>query len=86
MQIRNEIRAYIIDNILFGDDSQLSDNASFQETGVLDSAGFLEVITFLEEKYGIAISDSDIVPDNFDTVQRMAVYVETMKSDKALTC
>lgn len=76
MLVEHEIRRYIVDNILFGDDKKLKDNASFQEHGILDSMGFLDLITFVEEKYGIKIKDKEIVPENFDSLQNIANFVE----------
>lgn len=82
MPIKDEIRAYIVDNILFGDDELLADDASFQDVGILDSAGFLEIIAFFEERFCITIEDSEVSPENFDTLQRMADYIGTKRSLK----
>ena len=68
--------ANINDNILFGDGERLSDDTSFQESGILDSTGFLELISFVEERFGIEIADSELVPENFDTVRKMSDFVE----------
>ncbi len=63
-------------NILFGDDARLQDDASFQKTGILDSTGFLELITFIEERFEIQVADSDVVPENLDTLRKMSAFVE----------
>ena len=76
MSILQDIRSYIVDNILFGDGERLDEDTSFRESGVLDSTGFLELITFAEEKFGIQVDDSEVVPENFDTVRKMSEYVE----------
>jgi hypothetical protein len=36
----------------------------------------LELITFVEEKFGIAIGDSELIPENFDTQRKMSAFVE----------
>ncbi len=82
MHIKDEIRAYIVDNILFGDDEMLTDDASFQEGGILDSAGFLEIIAFFEQQFKITIEDSEVSPENFDTLRRMADYIATKIKSK----
>ena len=56
-EIRETVRQHIINRILFGDAARLEDAVSFQETGVLDSVGFLEVITFIEERFGLQVAD-----------------------------
>lgn len=62
--------------MLFGDEDKLDETASFQESGVLDSLGFLELITFVEEKFGIEIVDGELIPENFDTLQRVSHFVQ----------
>lgn len=76
MQIQSEIRNYIIENILFGDEELLDVDTSFQENGILDSIGFLEIITFVEEEFGIEIADSEVVPENLGSLRRISSFVE----------
>ena len=75
-QVRAKIRGYILENLLFTDDpSQLPDDASLLDRGIIDSTGVLEIVLFLEEQFGIKVKDSDMLPENFDTVDRMAQFV-----------
>jgi len=76
MDIREVMENYIVDNILFGDGEKLQEDVSLQGSGVLDSLGFLDVITFMEQRFGIEIGDSEVVPENFDTLRRMSEFVE----------
>ena len=55
--VQREIHNYIVDKILFDDGEKLDEDLSFQESGILDSTGFLELITFIEEKFEIKIAD-----------------------------
>jgi acyl carrier protein len=74
---RNEIRAFIIENFLFGDEgSVLSDEMSLIDNDVVDSTGILELVSFLEERFGIAMADADIVPANLDSLIRISSFVE----------
>ncbi len=84
MNVQWEIKAYIVDNILFGDGERLKEDVSFQESGILDSTGFLELITFVEERFGIEITDSELVPENFDTLRKMSGFVETKMGARAV--
>ena len=75
-QVRARIRGYILENLLFTDDpSQLPDDASLLDRGIIDSTGVLEIVLFLEEEFGIKVKDADMLPENFDTVDRMAQFV-----------
>ena len=83
MDVQRAIRDYIKENILFGDGEKLDDNVSFQESGILDSTGFLELITFVEQQFGVDIGDDELVPENFDTLKKMATFVEQKLAAKA---
>ncbi len=73
-----ELRTFIVDNFLFGDASgrfTFTDDDSFQERGIVDSTGILELVCHLQERYGIDITDSELVPDNLDSVSKVARFV-----------
>ncbi len=76
MAIKDEIRSFIIENFLYGVDSEnLSSDDSFFERGIVDSTGVLSIISYVEERYGIQVSDVEITPDNFDSIGKIAAYV-----------
>lgn len=70
------VRQYIAQNILFSNNGYpYADDASFLDEGIIDSMNVLELVAFVEEKFGITVQDQDIVPDNFDSVSKLAAYV-----------
>ena len=72
-----QIRQYVAQNFLFSDNGfGLSDDASFLEEGVVDSTGVLELVLFVEEAFNIEVDDEEIVPDNFDSVNNLAAFIE----------
>lgn len=78
---KQKLRSYILENFLFSDnDADLGDDDSFIEKGVIDSTGILEVITFLEEEEGVQVSEDDMTPENFDSVNKIVTYLERIKS------
>jgi acyl carrier protein len=77
MTIQEQIRSYIAANMLFSDNGYpYDDSTSFLEEGIVDSTGVLELILFVEETFGIKVPDQDITPDNFDSVARLADYIQ----------
>jgi acyl carrier protein len=75
--IHSQIRTFVVDNFLFGDHSApLADDQSLIENDVMDSTGVLELVSFIEERYGIAMADADIVPANLDSVARIVSFIE----------
>jgi acyl carrier protein len=76
--VEEMIRKYIAENILFsGNGYPYSDDASFLNEGIIDSMNVLELVMFVEEKLGVSVADQDIVPDNFDSVTRLAAYIRS---------
>ena len=74
--IKDSVRAFIVENFLFGDATQApADDASLIENDVIDSTGVLELVAFVEERFGIAMADADIVPANLDSLDRIAAFV-----------
>jgi acyl carrier protein len=71
-----EIRSFIVENFLYGqDDDDFGDDMSFLEKGIIDSTGVLELVSFIEETYGISVADEELVPDNFDSLNRLSAFV-----------
>lgn len=75
-ETKTAIRAFIVENFLFGDDSQpLANDLSLIDNDLIDSTGILELVGFLEERFAISIADADIVPANLDTIDRIAGFI-----------
>ncbi|NJN55428.1 MAG: acyl carrier protein [Anaerolineae bacterium] len=76
MDVKDQIKKYIAENFLFSSNGfTLDDDESLLEAGVVDSLGVVELVSFVEEKFGITVPDDDIVPDNFDSVDNLAAYI-----------
>ncbi len=70
------IRTFLAENFLLSSNGfELDDDSSLLENGVVDSTGVLELIAFVEDAFGIEIADDEIVPENFDSVNRIASYI-----------
>jgi acyl carrier protein len=84
MSVESLIRNYILESFLFTDDgSQLQDDVSFLEEGVVDSTGVLELVMFVEETFGIEVDDDEVVPENFDSVEQLARYIRLRRGEMA---
>ena len=76
IHVDDKIRDYIVKNFYVADVSALSDHASLLEQGIIDSTGVLEVIAFLERTFGLRVEDNEMLPDNLDSVERIAAFVK----------
>jgi len=75
MEHKQTIREFIVENFLFGDSNGLADDTSFLEEGIIDSTGILELVTFLEETYGINVEDEELIPENLDSIVNVEQYL-----------
>lgn len=76
MSVAEEIRNFVVDTFLFGDEAGLTDDSSFIREGIVDSTGILQLVTYLQERYQIAVADEELTPENLDSVRRVAAFVE----------
>ena len=80
--LEQELRRYVIDNFLYGrQDQELSDDDSFVDKGVLDSTGVLDLVGYLEQSYGVEIADQELVPENLDSVRRIAAFLRAKRGE-----
>ena len=76
MSVIEKLRAYVLDTYLFtSDQDALGNDDSFLDKGIIDSTGILELVMFLEEQFGVKVDDSELLPENFDSINRLAQFV-----------
>lgn len=74
--ITPEIHDYISRNFLFSDKGfQYGNDASFLEEGIIDSLGIIELVSFVEKRFGISVADHELLPENFDSVNRLCSFI-----------
>jgi acyl carrier protein len=79
--VEAKVRGYILENLLFtSDGSQLPNDASLLDRGIIDSTGVLEIVLFLESEFGVKVEDSQMLPENFDSVNNIVNFVQRLKS------
>jgi acyl carrier protein len=83
-ELRKSIIDWLDDNYHFGEAATLikSDEASFLDTGVLTSLGFVQLCLFLEKKYRIKIDRKSLTRENFDSLGKITRYVTGHKDYK----
>lgn len=72
--IHSEIRNFLA-NALKRDTGQLANADSLLEAGVIDSLGVLELVGYIETQYGVQVSEDEMMPENFDSVDAIAAFV-----------
>lgn len=75
--LEQQLRDYIVDTFLFGEGGDsFGDDDSLLERGILDSTGVLELVAYLNERFEIKAADDELVPENFDSVNRLSAFVQ----------
>lgn len=77
--IIEEIKTYIVNNIL-AEAVQIDATTNLKQAGI-DSFSTVEIILFIERKFGVSIPDEKLLPDNFKTLQALAVLVLELMPD-----
>ena len=75
-QIVDTVKEFVTAEIIRGSSGDdLDPELSLLEEGILDSLGLQQLITFVEQKYGISIDDDDLMPENFESVNAIAALI-----------
>jgi acyl carrier protein len=80
MDLKQTIRTFVSSNFYIADPASWDDDTSLLETGIVDSTGVLEIIAFLENDCGVTVDDSEIAPENLDSVSRIAAFISRKKA------
>lgn len=70
-----KIRNYLRNNFIFGTDENISDEDSLLQAGIIDSTGAMELVSFLEQEFGVHVDDQDLVPENLDSIGALTSFV-----------
>jgi len=81
--LKTTLRQFLQENFLFGQEVTFADDASFLEQGIIDSTGVLELVTFLEDHFQVTLADDELVPENLDSIDNLARFLETKQASPA---
>lgn len=78
MDIGSEVEGFIVDKITL-DGEKIARDEDLLASDILDSLAIVELVSFLEVRFGIRVSDDDLVPENFKTIDEIVAFVERTK-------
>lgn len=84
MNLLDDIRNFVVMTFLFGDPGTVQDDESLMDSGIVDSTGILELVTFMETTYHVKIKNEEMMPENLDSLNRIARFL-AKKLDSAAT-
>jgi len=73
---KSTVRNFIVENLFMGAGGvEFSDDDSFLDRHIIDSTGFLELVSFIEETFGFQVKDNEMVPECLDSLNNIEAYV-----------
>jgi acyl carrier protein len=72
-----QIRKFILEKFPLARKQQIRDSDPLLESGVLDSLGVLDLVSFVEQEYSVHVADDELTPENFQTIERIAGFIES---------
>jgi len=72
--LQTEIRGFLVSS--FGQRvAECGDTDSLLENGIIDSIGVLELVSYIEQRFGVTVTESEMMPENFDSVSAIAAFL-----------
>jgi acyl carrier protein len=77
----NDIRVFLVDTFLYGRNEELHADAPLLDT-VVDSHGVVELVIYLQDRFGIMVKDEEVTTDNLNSLNRIAGFVLKKLNEK----
>jgi acyl carrier protein len=76
MSVTSELEAFIVDEITLGRGiREIEPDEDLLSRGIIDSLGVTQLVEFLEDRFGIVVTDEDLTPANFQTLNSIDAFV-----------
>ena len=66
---------YVKQELMKGRAVELSTGDDLLGTGIIDSIGILQLVSFIEKRFGVKVPDEDVVFENFQSIDAMTEYL-----------
>jgi acyl carrier protein len=77
------VREFITNHFSQARKRNLKDDDPLLESGVVDSLGVLDLVSFIESRFVVAVDDEELTPEHFNSISRIAAYVESKRGERA---
>jgi acyl carrier protein len=85
MDISAALIDYIQKDLAIGRSKPIRPDENLFSTGVLDSIAVMQLVVFIEERFGVKVPDEDVALENFQSVSAIASYLERRRDGRAST-
>jgi acyl carrier protein len=81
---KGKITLFVYERFPLAQKRKLGEDVSLLEAGIVDSIGILEIVTFIEEKFLVQVTDEDLIPENFGSIAAIASFIESKMAGRPL--
>ncbi|MBI6665846.1 acyl carrier protein [Pseudomonas syringae] len=74
--MKEKIKSYLTQNFLFEFDEDITEQDDLIKLGLIDSVGYIQLISFLKKEFGIVFTQEDMMGNVLVSVQNMVEFVE----------
>jgi acyl carrier protein len=82
--VKAMVRRFLLDSVVMAGDVEIGDETSFMEEHILDSTGFIELVSFVEETFGVTVEDEEMLPENFDSLRNIDDFLARKRAARAV--
>jgi acyl carrier protein len=75
--ISERIHSFVLEKFPLARKRQIKSQDKLLESGIIDSLGILDLVAFVEENFGIVLSDDELTPENFQSIERLTAFVQS---------
>jgi acyl carrier protein len=75
MSVKAEVEAFLLDEIAVGRGTSIDAEEDLLASGIIDSFGVTQLVAFLDNRYGIRVTDEELKPLNFQSLARIEAFV-----------
>jgi acyl carrier protein len=75
VEIRDEIQRYVSDTLLVDFAAGVDADTDLFEAGMVDSYKFVDLVAFLEQRFGVCLTDDELASPNMATLTGLAGLV-----------
>ena len=81
MEVEQKLKRFITAELMYADDiDALSNEEPLLGSGIVDSLGIMRLVSYIEEEFGVVVPEDDLVPEHFQSVNRLVAFVERLQS------
>lgn len=72
-----DVRKFILASFPLARKNKINNSDALLQSGIIDSQGVLEVVSFIERTFATTVADEELTPENFQTIEQIAEFIRS---------